>query len=87
MAKSIDIENINKRLAMLRVVEAESPYLTVDELQKYLGFGTRSMQLRWRDSRLLPYYLIGNRIIYKKTDVDRFVERHRIGVSKRYQTP
>lgn len=64
--------------ATAKVKEVESPYLTVAETQKYLGFAGDDTQREWRDSGLLPYYMIGRQILYRKVDVDKFVEKHRI---------
>jgi hypothetical protein len=63
---------------MAKVVEVESPYLTVAELQKYLGVGTRNVQQRWRETRQIPFFIIAGKILYRKSDIDKFVERHRI---------
>ncbi len=62
-----------------KVKEIEVVYLTVSETKKYLGFASVDTQRKWRESGMLPYFLIGRQILYKKSDVDRLVERHRIG--------
>lgn len=67
------------RRTIANVKDIEPLYLTVAGLQKYLGVGTRNTQQVWRENRLLPFYMVAGKILYKKSDVDRFVERHRIG--------
>ncbi len=61
-----------------KVKEIEALWLTVAEVKRYLGFAGVDTQREWRDSGRLPYYLVGRVILYKKADIDRFVERHRI---------
>ena len=65
---------------MVRVKEVEVLWLTIKELQRYLGFANIDTQREWRDSGKLPYYLLGRTILYKKTDVDKFMEQHRIAI-------
>lgn len=52
-------------------------WLSVKEVTDYLGFGNRATQQEWRDSGMLPYYRIGKQILYKKNDIDDFVEKHK----------
>jgi len=61
-----NVKNVDKR------------WLTVSEAQAYLGFGTRNTQQEWRDSGQLPYCCIGRMIVYDVSDLDAFVQRHRI---------
>jgi len=60
--------------------DVEALWLTVAEVSRYLGFAGVDTQREWRDSGKLPYYLIGRVILYKKSEVDKFVEKHRIGI-------
>ena len=55
----------------------EKIWLTIPQLTEYLGFANRATQQEWRESGALPYYKIGKNIVYKKTEVDEFVERHK----------
>lgn len=59
-------------------IAIEKQWLTIGELAQYLGFGNYDVQQEWRDTAQLPYYQVGKKILYKKADVDRFVERHRM---------
>lgn len=61
-----------------KVKEIEPLWLTIAEVKRYLGFANADTQREWRDSGKLPYHLVGRVILYKKTDIDRFVEQHRI---------
>lgn len=70
---------------MAKVMEVERVYLTVAETQRYLGFAGVDTQREWRDSGQIPYYMVGRIICYRKADIDKFMERHRItpvGASK-----
>lgn len=58
-------------------VMVEKIWLTIPQLTEYLGFANRATQQEWRESGALPYYKIGKNIVYKKTEVDEFVERHK----------
>lgn len=58
----------------------EKIWLSSQQLTEYLGFGNRATQQEWRDSGLLPYYKVGKNIVYKKSDVDDFIEKHRVEV-------
>ncbi len=67
------------RRIMAQVKEVEPMFLTVAETQKYLGgFGSRNVQRKWRETRQIPFYIVGGTILYRITDIDKFVERHRI---------
>lgn len=59
----------------------EKIWLNSSQLTEYIGFGNRATQQEWRDSGLLPYYRIGKNIVYKKSDVDDFMEKHKVMAS------
>ena len=61
-------------------VTCERLYLTIAALTEYLGFGSEDKQKEWRDNGDLPFYQVGRQILYRKDDVDAFIERHRIVV-------
>lgn len=61
-------------------VTCERLYLTIEMLTEYLGFGNGDTQKEWRDNGELPFYQLGRKILYRKDDVDAFVEKHRIVV-------
>jgi excisionase family DNA binding protein len=58
-------------------VMVEKIWLTIPQLTEYLGFANRATQQEWRESGALPYYRIGKNIVYKKSEVDEFVEKHK----------
>lgn len=58
-------------------VIVEKIWLTIPQLTEYLGFANRATQQEWRESGALPYYRIGKNIVYKKSEVDEFVEKHK----------
>lgn len=58
-------------------VMVEKIWLTIPQLTEYLGFANGATQQEWRDSGILPYYRIGKNIVYKKQDIDEFVEKHK----------
>lgn len=58
-------------------VMVEKIWLTIPQLTEYLGFANRATQQEWRESGALPYYRIGKNIVYKKSEIDEFVERHK----------
>lgn len=66
------------RRVIAMVKEIEPTYLTVAGVQRYLGFGNVDTQREWRDKGRLPFYIVGRQILYRKADIDKFVERHRI---------
>jgi len=59
-------------------MEEMEKMLTAAELCKYLGI-TRQTLFKYRKSGLLPYYKIsGNRVMFKVSDVQNFLEQGRI---------
>ena len=55
----------------------EKIWLTVADLQKYLGFANEATQREWREKGSLPYYTVGRVILYRKDEIDDFVRRHK----------
>lgn len=66
------------RLKKLHVPLCEKVWLTNHELEAYLGFGSYDLFQRWRDTSLLPYYQVGKNILYKRKDIDTFIESFKI---------
>ena len=57
-------------------------WLTEKEAALYLGIGNHNLFKEWRDNQGLPFYIpSGNKIIYKRIDLDNFVERTRCQTS------
>ena len=65
------------RKSNVKNVSVEKRWLTVEELEAYLGFGNMATQREWRDSGLVPYYRLGRVIVYDKNEIDDFVKRHK----------
>lgn len=63
-------------------VTCDRVYMTVAILKEYLGFANEDTQKEWRDAGVLPFYQIGRMILYKRSDVDAFVEKHRIEINQ-----
>lgn len=66
-----------ERKAKVSTVGVEKRWLTVEELEAYLGFGNMATQREWRDNGLLPYYRLGRVIVYDKNEIDDFVRKHK----------
>ena len=58
-------------------VMVEKRWLTVEELEVYLGFANMATQRDWRNNGLLPYYRLGRVIVYDKNEIDDFVKKHK----------
>ncbi len=56
---------------------ATKKWLNLQEAILYLGYGSKNTFQMWRERGEIAYYKPGNTILYKRTDLDRFVERHR----------
>jgi excisionase family DNA binding protein len=54
-------------------------WLNLTEAIIYLGFGSKNTFQQWREKGLLAFYKPGNTILYKRTDLDKFVEKFRQG--------
>lgn len=61
-----------------RMIQCEKRWLTTAELRDYVGFGSDDKQREWREQGLLPYYAVGNNILYDIKEVDAFIQRHKI---------
>ena len=52
-------------------------WLSGDEVCYLLGISKRTLQ-SYRDRRMIPYYQIGRKILYKMFDVEDLLEQHHI---------
>ena len=74
-------DELNKRVQSLvtRFNEKEKPHdqvwLTNEELEKLLKISKRTTQL-YRDNGMIPYSQVGNKIYYKLSDIEHFLESH-----------
>ncbi|QZT38693.1 helix-turn-helix domain-containing protein [Halosquirtibacter xylanolyticus] len=53
-------------------------WLSLEEAITYLGFGSKDLFRRWRENGVLTYYKLGKRIVYKRADIDKYIESCRI---------
>ncbi len=52
-------------------------WLNLKEAILYLGFGSKNTFQMWRERGEISYYKPGNTILYKRSDLDKFIERHK----------
>jgi hypothetical protein len=53
-------------------------WMTEEQAIIYLGIGNHNLFKEWRDHHSLPFYIpSGKKIIYKRTDLDNFMEKTR----------
>ncbi len=62
---------------LAKVKEIERIYMTVADVETYLGFGNADTQREWRKQGL-RHCVLKRVVLYRKDDIDRFIERHRI---------
>ena len=60
--------------------EACSGYLTIDDLSVYLGIKPKTLYARVKE---IPHYKVGRLIRFKRVDVDAWMERHKVAMTKR----
>lgn len=56
------------------VVEVESPMLDVDEVIAYMKVSESTLARMRRDKNGPPYAKIGTKVLYRKADLDAFIE-------------
>ena len=59
------------------VRKVDKIWLSNDEAQKYLGM-SKDFLYNLRSEGLLHYYKLRGAVFYKKADIDRLVERHKV---------
>ena len=58
----------------------ERMYLTPRQVQKIFGLSEKWLaNMRWR-KKGIPYKRVGNKILYKREDVEDFIEKHTVKV-------
>lgn len=61
--------------AAMNVADCESPFFRGEEnLAAYLGVHPRTVR-KWRCAKRLPFTKLGGIILFRKTDIDRILER------------
>ena len=58
----------------------ESMYLTPIQVEKLFGLSVKWLaNMRWK-KRGIPYKKVGNKILYKREDIEAYIEKHTIKV-------
>lgn len=53
-------------------------WMNEKEAITYLGFGNTDHFARWRKDGSLPFFKVSSVRVYKRQDLDKLVEKHRI---------
>jgi excisionase family DNA binding protein len=70
-------QSIEKHIPGAIRAAIKKPYLSVYELMQLSGWSRRTIQ-HLRDSRQLPFYQDGRRIIFKTDDIEKYLESRKI---------
>lgn len=58
---------------------AEHRYLTKAQAQTYTGLSERTLDYA-RERGELPFFRVGKRVLFKRSEIDAWLEKHRVGV-------
>jgi excisionase family DNA binding protein len=67
-------------MTKLKKREFNTPFMTRDELADYFRISKHTLN-HWASCGMkgnLPYYKIGGTILYKKEDIDKFIEESKV---------
>ena len=53
--------------------------LNEKEVQREYGLNARTLQRERSLGTGVPYVKLGRRVLYKRTDLDKFIEKHTVG--------
>ena len=53
----------------------EDSLMTAEDVCKYLQISTRTCQ-NMRNSRMVPYVKVGKKILFRRSDINEFVNKH-----------
>lgn len=70
-------EEVNKAVEAAVRRAVESPYLTTTEASKLLHVSKRTLNA-WRYARWIPFVKLGGRILFKRSDLQQFIERQTV---------
>lgn len=73
-------EEIVKTLGELKAkvrVSAGNEWLNSKAVREYLGISSRQFQ-KYRDERRIPFSQLGRKVYVKRSDLDEFLQKHRI---------
>ena len=59
--------------------EIKSQLLCEKEVQKEYGLNARTLQRERSLGTGIPYVKMGRRVLYKRADIDKFIEKHTVG--------
>ena len=69
------LKKLERYCATARPILGGEVYLTGEEVCSQLRLSTRTLQ-EYRNARILPFYKIGGKILYKQSDIQTMLERH-----------
>ena len=77
------METFGVNAIMEKQTKPTSDRLSRSEAAQYLGLSPNTLA-RWAvdGTHALPYYRIGNRALYEKSDLDALLSRHRVRFEK-----
>ena len=69
------LKRLERYCATARPMLGGEVYLTGEEVCSQLRLSTRTLQ-EYRNARILPFYKIGGKILYKQSDIQAMLEKH-----------
>ena len=69
------LKKLERYCATARPMLGGEVYLTGEEVCSQLQLSTRTLQ-EYRNARILPFYKIGGKILYKQSDIQAMLEKH-----------
>ena len=69
------LKNLERYCATARPMLDGEVYLSSEEVCRQLRLSTRTLQ-EYRNARILPFYKIGGKILYKQSDIQAMLEKH-----------
>ena len=69
------LKKLERYCATARPMLNGEVYLSGEEVCSQLRLSTRTLQ-EYKNARILPFYKIGGKILYKQSDIQTMLERH-----------
>jgi excisionase family DNA binding protein len=69
------LKKLERYCATARPMLDGEVYLSSEEVCRQLQLSTRTLQ-EYRNARILPFYKIGGKILYKQSDIQAMLEKH-----------
>ena len=76
------LKKLERYCATARPMLNGEVYLSGEEVCSQLRLSTRTLQ-EYRNARILPFYKIGGKILYKQSDIQTMLERHYNAIPKK----